>query len=105
MDKSMLFGIGWVWLTCTAYVIYHFYKYYRLNFETVFFAILLGPIIAIIMKDPAEEELRDQVRGFDIPDFRHTTAPPPPPKKQKDKLVEVNSKKPAKLKGIEKFYE
>jgi hypothetical protein len=38
------------------------------------------------MKDPAEEELRDQVRSFDIPDFRHTTEPPPP--KKQDKLKE-----------------
>jgi hypothetical protein len=86
MDKELLFVTVVFWLTCTTYVLYYFNKHYRVNFETVCFAILLGPIIALIMKDPAEEELRDQVRSFDIPDFRHTTEPPPP--KKQDKLKE-----------------
>ena len=67
-------------------MIYYFKKNYRLDIGIICLAIFLGPIIAIIMKNPEEEELRDQVRQFDIPDFRHTTGPPPPPKKQKDKL-------------------
>lgn len=85
MDKTFLFVGGVFWLTCTAYVIYHFHKNYRINFETIFFAILLGPIIALIMKNPDEEKYEYNYRE-DYPDFRNTTAPPPPPKKQKDKL-------------------
>lgn len=94
MDKELLFVVGVFWLTCTAYVLYYFNKHHKVNFETICFAILLGPIIALIMKDPAEEELKPQQelkdfwedvrRRFEsedntIPDFRHTTTPPPPP--------------------------
>lgn len=86
MDKEFLIVGGFFWLTCTAYVLYYFNKHHRVNFETVCFAILLGPIIALIMKDPAEEELRDQVRSFDIPDFRHT--PPPPISRVERELTE-----------------
>ncbi len=94
MSKEFLFVGGVFWFTCTAYVLYYFNKHYRVNFETVCFAILLGPIIALIMKDPSEEELksqqelkefwRDVARRFEdndnnnLPNFRHTV---PPPKK------------------------
>ena len=60
MDKTFLFVGGVFWLTCIAYVLYYYNKHYRLTFETVFFTILLAPIIALIMKDPAEEELKEQ---------------------------------------------
>ena len=56
----MLFVIGFYWIICTVYVLYYFNKHYRVNFETVCFAILLGPIIALIMKNPEEEELKRQ---------------------------------------------
>ncbi len=93
MSKEFIFVGGIFWLTCTAYVLYYFNKHYRVNFETVCFAILLGPIIALIMKDPAEEELKPQrelkefwedvKRRFENedntpPNFRHTIPPPPP---------------------------
>lgn len=82
MDKELLFVLGVFWLTCTVYVLYYFNKHHRINFEAVCFAILLGPIITLIMKDPEEEKYHYNYRE-DIPDFNH--APPPPPKKQ-DKL-------------------
>jgi hypothetical protein len=83
MDKELLFVVGVFWLTSTAYVLYYFNKHHRVNFETVCFAILLGPIIALIMKDPEEEKYHYNYRE-DIPDFNHT--PPPPPPKKQDKL-------------------
>lgn len=86
MSKEFLFVGGFFWITCTAYVLYYFNKHHRVNFETVCFAILLGPIIALIMKDPEEEKYHYNYREDNhIPDFRHTTAPPPPPKSMNKK--------------------
>lgn len=80
MDKEFLIVGGFFWLTCTAYVLYYFNKHHRVNFETVCFAILLGPIIALIMKDPEEEKYHYNYREDSdnhIPDFRHTSPLPP----------------------------
>ncbi len=86
MDKELIFVLGVYWITCTAYVIYYFNKNYRLDIGVIIMAIFLGPIIALIMKNPSDEkyDYHGDIRNH-IPDFRRTTAPPPPPKKQ-DKI-------------------
>jgi hypothetical protein len=75
MDKELIFVVVVFWLTSSAYVLYYFNKHHKVIFETVCFAILLGPIIALIMKDPEEEKYHYNYRE-DFPDFNHT--PPPP---------------------------
>lgn len=84
MGKEELFVGGIFWLTCSAYVIHYDYKRKFLNLGSIFMALLLGPIIALFVKDNIKEEnvkesIRDYMNSDEHIRARGFTIPPPPP--------------------------
>lgn len=102
MDRELIFVVGFFWLVSAVYVMYYHNKHYKINVEMIIGAILLGPLLALIMKDPEEESVvaknieehieNDRHRRWfqtrnlvDRERFSRFTIPPPPPIPQKQK--------------------
>ena len=97
MDRELIFVTIFVWSTMSAYVMRWHYKRGDLSIGTVILAIILGPILALIIRDEdhgikrhhyIEENDNDRHRRWfrtmgeinrqRIPDFGRTIPPPPP---------------------------
>ena len=89
MDKAIILVVLVYWLTSTAYVIHHHYKNGERAFGVVLAAVLLGPILAFIIKDETnevknqleEDRIREEehirwLGAHRLPPFQHV--PPPP---------------------------
>ena len=96
MDKELIFVVGFFWLVSALYVMYYHNKHYKINVEMIIGAILLGPLLALIMKNPEEESTvaknidehikNDKHRRWfqtrnviDRERFHRFNIPPPPP--------------------------
>lgn len=99
MDKELIFVVGFFWLVSALYVMYYHNKHYKINVEMIIGAILLGPLLALIMKNPEEEstvaknidehikndkhrrqfQLNDRISRGRMHSNWFRTIPPPPP--------------------------
>lgn len=66
MDRIILIILGLFWLLSVVYVIYYLNKQYVINLKTILQAIIAGPFIAFVMKEPLKEEEypNDYIRQF-----------------------------------------
>lgn len=97
MDKDLIFVVFVFWATMSAYVAYWHYKRGDLSIGTMVLALILGPLLAIIIRDNEndikkqnniEENNNDRYRRWfrtmgeinrqRIPDFGRSIPPPPP---------------------------
>lgn len=97
MSKELVFVLIFFWVISASYVMYTHNKSYRLTLEIVIGAILLGPILALFVKEHErtikkhyyiEESENDRHRKWfqtldlinrnTIPDYGRTIPPPPP---------------------------
>lgn len=97
MSNELIFVLVFFWIVCAAYTIYTHNKCYTLKLEIIIGAILLGPILAVFVRDcehkikkyhGVEESENDRHRrwfqtlGFinrnSIPNYGRTIPPPPP---------------------------
>jgi len=58
MDKDLIFVLVLWWIISAAYVMYTHKKEYTLGFDMIIGAILLGPILALFVKDGGEHEIK-----------------------------------------------
>ena len=58
MDKDLIFVLALWWIISAAYVMYTHKKEYTLGFDMIIGAILLGPILALFVKDGGEHEIK-----------------------------------------------
>lgn len=82
MDKELIFVVGFFWLVSALYVMYYHNKHYKINVEMIIGSILLGPLLALIMKNPEEESVAVKNIEEHIENKKHRrwfrTIPPPP---------------------------
>ena len=55
MSKELLFVLVFFWVVSAAYVMYTHNKNYTLGLDIIIGAIVLGPILALFVKDPEHE--------------------------------------------------
>ena len=58
MDKDLIFVLVFWWIISAAYVMYTHKKEYTLGLDMIIGAILLGPILALFVKDGGEHEIK-----------------------------------------------
>lgn len=95
MSNELIFVLIFFWVVSAAYVMYTHNKNYTLGLDMIIGAIVLGPILALFVKDPEHEikkhhyvEENDRHRRWfrtmgeinrqRIPGFGRTIPPPPP---------------------------
>ena len=106
MSKELLFVLVFFWVVSAAYVMYTHNKNYTLGLDIIIGAIVLGPILALFVKDPEheikklhiEQEENNRHRAWfrtmgeinrqRIPDFGRTIPPPPPISQRKQNKKE-----------------
>ena len=107
MSKELLFVLIFFWVISAAYVMYTHKKEYTLGFDMIIGAILLGPILALFVKDGGEHEIKKlhieqeennrhrawfrtmgEINRQRIPDFGRTIPPPPPISQRKQNKKE-----------------
>ncbi len=107
--KEFLIILLLIWGASTLYVLNWHRKEKDLDFGVIFIAVLLGPILAIFIKD-SEKELKKQreeretndrhrrwfqtmglINRNTIPDYGRTIPPPPPISRQRINQEEVRS--------------
>jgi hypothetical protein len=70
MSKELLFVLLFFWVISAAFVIYEHNKNYRLTLEIIIGAIILGPILALLVRDSKEERRKIQ-RQENVTDDNH----------------------------------
>ena len=96
MSNELIFVLVFFWVVSAAYVMYTHNKEYTLGLDMIIGAILLGPILALFVKDGGEHEIKkihyikenethrrwfqtmDEINRQRIPGFGRTIPPPPP---------------------------
>ena len=102
MSNELIIVLTFFWVVSAAYVMYTHKKEYTLGLDMIIGAILLGPILALFVKDGGEHEIKKQrniiqdndrrmdethKRWFDLhnrinrertPNWFRTIPPPPP---------------------------
>ena len=58
MSNELIFVLVFFWVVSAAYVMYTHKKEYTLGFDMIIGAILLGPILALFVKDGGEHEIK-----------------------------------------------
>ena len=58
MSNELIFVLVFFWVVSAAYVMYTHNKEYTLGLDMVIGAILLGPILALFVKDGGEHEIK-----------------------------------------------
>ena len=58
MDKDLIFVLVLWWIISAAYVMYTHKKEYTVGLDMIIGAILLGPILALFVKDGGEHEIK-----------------------------------------------
>ena len=102
MSNELIFVLIFFWVVSAAYVMYTHNKEYTLGLDMIIGAILLGPILALFVKDGGEHEIKKQqdivednnrrmddshrrwfqlhnvINRESIPNYGRTIPPPPP---------------------------
>ena len=97
MSNELIFVLVFFWIVSAAYVMYTHNKNHTLGLDMIIGAIVLGPILALFVKDPEhtikkhhhiEENENDRHRRWfqtlglinrqSIPNYGRTIPPPPP---------------------------
>lgn len=97
MNKDLIFVVLVFWVTMSAYVMHWHYKRGDLSIGTILLALMLGPILAFIIRDEIKETKRQQeteenendrhrryfrtlseINRQGIPSFGRSIPPPPP---------------------------
>ena len=97
MSNELIFVLIFFWVVSAAYVMYTHKKEYTLGLDMIIGAILLGPILALFVKDGGEHEIKKlhieqeennrhrrwfrtmgEINRQRIPGFGRTIPPPPP---------------------------
>ena len=109
MDKELLFVLLFFWLISAAYVMHWHYKRGDLSLGTVLLALIMGPVLALLIRDNEhdikkhhyiEENENDRHRRWfqtrniidrqRMPEFGRTIPPPPPISRRGPSHVELN---------------
>ena len=97
MSNELIFVLIFFWVVSAAYVMYTHKKEYTLGLDMIIGAILLGPILALFVKDGGEHEIKKlhieqeennrhrrwfrtmgEINRQRIPGYGRTIPPPPP---------------------------
>ena len=96
MSNELIIVLVFFWVVSAAYVMYTHKKEYTLGLDMIIGAILLGPILALFVKDGGEHEIKKlhyieendrhrrwfrtmgEINRQRIPGFGRTIPPPPP---------------------------
>jgi len=97
MSNELIIILIFFWVVSAAYVMYTHNKEYTLGLDIIIGAILLGPILALFVKDGGEHEIKKlhieqeennrhrrwfrtmgEINRQSIPDYGRTIPPPPP---------------------------
>jgi len=97
MNNELIFVLTFFWIVCATYTMYTHNKCYTLKLEIIIGAILLGPILAVFVRDcerkikkhhGVEENENERhrrwfqtlglINGQRIPNWGRTIPPPPP---------------------------
>jgi len=117
MSNELIFVLIFFWVVSATYVMYTHNKEYTLGLDMIIGAILLGPILALFVKDGGEHEIKKlhieqeennrhrrwfrtmgEINRQRIPGFERTIPPPPPISR-----MEPPNRRPNKIKDFKFF--